>query len=176
MASYHEFNASFGSYTNPYYRPSFGSRLAGGLVKLILLVGVPAGALLALYRNDVLFDGAKQLGRESDFLKLERTWLGGPPSGTPRSLQPLLEPQSAGAVEASASASSDRSSGTLTALPAAAAIARPATFASKESSAAPANTPAPARTRKPSSPSPCFARCRPTWSNGPCLERTVTCC
>lgn len=90
MASYHEL--AFGGLAYPGQRPSFGSRLARGLVKLIVGVGVPLGAMWALYRNDVLYAWSQQLGREADFLRLERAWLGGAPAwGTPRSLRPLLE-------------------------------------------------------------------------------------
>ncbi len=108
MASYHELTG------DPYHglsrRPSFGSRVAGSLLRAVLLVGVPMGALLALYRNDVLYDWARGAGKEAEFVRLERAWLGGPAWGTPRSLAPLLSAPATLGIDAATPAPSEAAS------------------------------------------------------------------
>jgi hypothetical protein len=66
----------------------------------LLWTSLISGITITLYRNDVLLDGARTLGLESTFLKLEQRWFGGPPMGTPRQVRQLMEESKATAAEA----------------------------------------------------------------------------
>jgi hypothetical protein len=80
------------------------------------------GLVITLYRNDVLHAGARTVGQEAAYLKLEAA-LGGPGFGTPRAVEPMAKaaaalqeiaplpaPTSASKYEASRSDASDSSS------------------------------------------------------------------
>jgi hypothetical protein len=84
------------------------------------------GLVITLYRNDVIHAGARTVGQEAAYLKLE-TALGGPGFGTPRAVEPMAKaaaalqeitplaaPASTSKYEASTSDSSDSSSTTST--------------------------------------------------------------
>lgn len=70
-------------------------------LKTILIAGGIAGGMIALYRNDVFLELSRRVGQESRYFEAER-YLGVTPGwGTPRSMQPVLEGQSAGQPVAS---------------------------------------------------------------------------
>lgn len=84
------------------------------------------GVVVTLYRNDVLHAGARTVGQEAAYLKLEAA-LGGPGFGTPRAVEPMAKaaaalpdlppppaPTSTAAREPSTSVTRDSSSGAAT--------------------------------------------------------------
>ena len=87
-----------------------------------IVLAAIVGLVITLYRNDVVRSGARTVGQEAAYLKLE-TALGGPGFGTPRAVEPMAKaaaalqdiaplpaPKSTPRYEASSSDSSDSSS------------------------------------------------------------------
>lgn len=64
-----------------------GARFQGWLLTLCFVAG---GAVVA-YRNDYLFQIAKSVRQESNYLAIERQYLGGAPNGTPRDVKKLVD-------------------------------------------------------------------------------------
>lgn len=64
-----------------------GAKLQTALFTLCLLAG---GAVVA-YRNDYLFQVAHSMHQESNYLALEKRYLGGAPNGTPRDVKKLVD-------------------------------------------------------------------------------------
>lgn len=74
----------------PFARPrgaGFGAKLQTTLFSLCLVAGVAVVA----YRNDYLFQVARSMHQESNYLALERRYLGGAPDGTPRDVKKLVD-------------------------------------------------------------------------------------
>jgi hypothetical protein len=91
-----------------------------------IVLAAVAGLVITLYRNDVLHAGARTVGQESTYLKLESA-LGGPGFGTPRFVEPMAKaaaalpaiaplpvPTTTSKVDSSSPRSSDTSSDSST--------------------------------------------------------------
>jgi hypothetical protein len=65
------------------------SRVQAGLVWGSVIIGT----LITLYRNDALLVGARSLQQGDTYLALEKRWLGGAPSGTPREVLTRTQPE-----------------------------------------------------------------------------------
>jgi hypothetical protein len=102
MAGRMPFSSSMPEMFDPYaaIRPAYMRRpverpAAYYFLRTILIAGGIAGSLVALYRNDVLLELSRRVGQESRYFQLEQ-YLGMSPGwGTPRSMQEVLESQSA---------------------------------------------------------------------------------
>jgi hypothetical protein len=70
------------------------------LVKGITIVAVLSGVVVGLHRNDLLREGARRIGREAQYLELERRLVGAPGYGTPRSVEANLHAPPAAAPAA----------------------------------------------------------------------------
>ncbi len=68
------------------------------VVKQLLIWGGIFGALVGLYRNDIIRDLARKVGQEQRYLTAERLVVGSPGWGTPRSMEPVLGGQPAPAA------------------------------------------------------------------------------
>jgi hypothetical protein len=55
-----------------------------------IVLAAVAGLVITLYRNDMLIAGARTVGQEATYLKLESA-LGGPGFGTPRAVEPMAK-------------------------------------------------------------------------------------
>lgn len=55
-----------------------------------IVLAAAAGLVITLYRNDVLYAGARTTGQEAAYLRLESA-LGGPSFGTPRYVEPMAK-------------------------------------------------------------------------------------
>jgi hypothetical protein len=66
----------------------FIPKRSSGFGVSLMLVALLAGSGITLYRNDLLRDGARRVGQESAYLRLEAA-LGGPAFGTPRSIEQM---------------------------------------------------------------------------------------
>src|SRR5687768_13240841 len=60
------------------------------LVRGVTIVAVLSGVVVGLHRNDLLREGARRIGREAQYLDLERRLIGVPGYGTPRSVEANL--------------------------------------------------------------------------------------
>ncbi len=114
-------------------RPAPATSGFGGFV---LVLAVVVGLGVALYRNDVLHQAARNVGQESAFLRLEGA-LGGPGFGTPRAVEAFTGGVAAAALSTAAVAA-------LPSAPAAPVAAPKAAAAAAAPAAAPAAKPAPA--------------------------------
>lgn len=102
------------------------------LVRGITIMTVLSGVVVGLHRNDLLREGARRIGREAQYLELERRLVGAPGYGTPRSVEANLHPPTAATPPAAA--------------PAAAALAAPARSPEPAATAEPAPSAAAAAT------------------------------
>lgn len=115
-------------------------------IRNLLLVGAVAGGIVAAYRNDVFRDLARHAGLEQRYLDAEKFLVGTPGWGTPRSMEPVLNPaESASDVHAAATADTSSSATTAALTATAAATEAPAAL-----TAAPATAPAHATSPAPS--------------------------
>jgi len=114
-------------------------------IRNLLLVGAVAGGIVAAYRNDVFRDLARHAGLEQRYLDAEKFLVGTPGWGTPRSMEPVLNPAEP-APDAHALATT---TDTATAAVTATAVA---TEAPTALTAAPAAAPAHAASPEPSLP------------------------
>jgi hypothetical protein len=64
------------------------SRQSSGGGSWMVLLAVAAGAVVTLYRNDIVHAAARSIGQEGQYLKIE-TALGGPSFGTPRAVEQM---------------------------------------------------------------------------------------
>jgi hypothetical protein len=60
------------------------------VVRAVTIIAVLGGVVVGLHRNDLLREGAKRVGRETQYLELERRLIGVPGYGTPRSVESNL--------------------------------------------------------------------------------------
>jgi hypothetical protein len=133
-----------------------------------IVLAAIVGIVVTLYRNEVLFAGAKTVGQESAYLKLEQA-LGGPGFGTPRAVEPMAKaaallaeiapppaPTSASKSDSSSSSSGDTSGAWSPTKP----VAKPAPSAETKKASVPApqpqSAPRPAPRPEPEATNPVF--------------------
>jgi hypothetical protein len=113
-------------------------------IRNLLFVGAVAGGVVAAYRNDVFRDLARHAGLEQRYLDAEKFLVGTPGWGTPRSMEPVLNPgeatADAHAADAHTAATTDTSApATTAALTATAAATEPPVAVTAQAPAAPAH-------------------------------------
>jgi hypothetical protein len=122
------------------------------------------GLVITLYRNEVIYAGARTVGQEAAYLKLEQA-LGGPGFGTPRAVEPMAKaadsldeiaplptPTSTSKSDSSSSSASD--SNRSAAAPKATTTATPVTDLKKVSTPAPQPQSAPRPVARPEADTP----------------------
>lgn len=120
-----------------------------------IVLAAIVGLTVTLYRNDVLHAGARTVGQEANYLKLEQA-LGGPGFGTPRAVEPMAKaaaalaeiaplpmPTSTSTSDSSSSTSSSRDSSTTSTTP------KPTATATPEAKKATAPMPQPQSATRP---------------------------
>jgi hypothetical protein len=129
-----------------------------------LILAAVVGLTITLYRNELLYAGARSVGQESSYLRLEAA-LGGPGFGTPRAVESMAKaaaalpdlpppPAPTSTYKSSSATSESGSSSTTTAATAAtAAMTKPASTSLTEAAKA-AAPPRPAQPAAVSRPSP----------------------
>jgi len=109
-------------------------------IRYLLYVGAIVGGVVALYRNDVLLELARRAGQESRYLEVEKSFVGSPGWGTPRSMEPVLKGEASETAPAGiATSTSDTPPSVSTAAAVAAAPVEP-------------STPSPVEAKAPTSP------------------------
>src|SRR3954471_4134737 len=83
-------------------------------IRNLLFVGAVGGGVVAAYRNDGFRDLARHAGLEQRYLDAEKFLVGTPGWGTPRSMEPVLNPGEA-AADAHTAATTDTSAPATTA-------------------------------------------------------------